>query len=181
MSGHRLAFMGLYIAGTILFLPGSLLGLAGGALFGPVWGTIYTLVAATMGATLAFLVARYVGSDRVVARAGGHLKQLIEGVEAEGWRFVAFVRLVPIFPFNLLNYALGLTRIRLVDYALASFLCMTPGTVAYSYLGYAGREALTGGESLVRKGIIALALLAAAAFLPRLVRRLRRRPAQTAS
>ncbi len=175
------AFIGLYIAGTILFLPGSVLGLAGGALFGPVWGAVYTLVAATIGAVLAFVVARYVASDWVVARAGGRLKQLIEGVEAEGWRFVAFVRLVPIFPFNLLNYALGLTRIRLVDYVLASFLCMIPGTVAYSYLGYAGREALTGGESLVQKGIVALALLAAAAFLPRFARRLRHRPAQTAS
>jgi uncharacterized membrane protein YdjX (TVP38/TMEM64 family) len=94
-------------------------------------------------------------------------------VEAEGWRFVAFVRLVPILPFNLLNYALGITRIRLVDYALASMVCMFPGTLAYSYLGYAGREALGGGESLIRNALVALAFLAAAAFLPRLMRRLR--------
>ncbi len=168
-----LAFMGLYVAATVVFLPGSILGLAGGALFGPLWGAVYTLVAATAGATLAFLAARYVASDWVARKAGGRLKQLIEGVEAEGWRFVAFVRLVPLFPFNLLNYALGLTRIRLLDYVLASLVCMAPGTIAYTYLGYAGREALAGGEAMVRKGLIALGLLALAAFLPRLVRRLR--------
>ena len=68
----------------------------------------------------------------------------IAGVEAEGWRFVAFVRLVPLFPFNLLNYALGLTRIPLAHYVLASLVCMAPGTIAYTWLGYAGREALAG-------------------------------------
>jgi uncharacterized membrane protein YdjX (TVP38/TMEM64 family)/rhodanese-related sulfurtransferase len=169
-----LAYMGLYIVATVLFLPGSLLGLAGGALFGPVWGAAYTLIAATIGATLAFLAARYIAGDWAAAKAGGRLKQLVEGVEAEGWRFVAFVRLVPLFPFNLLNYALGLTRIRLVDYVLASLLCMAPGTIAYTYLGYAGREAVAGAGGMVQKGLLALALLAVVAFLPRLVRRLRR-------
>lgn len=168
-----LAYMSLFAIATVLFLPGSMLGLAGGALFGPVWGAVYTLVAATVGATLAFLVARYLASDWVAAKTGGRLKQLIDGVEAEGWRFVAFVRLVPLFPFNLLNYALGLTRIRLLDYVLASLICMMPGTIAYSYLGFAGREAVAGGEALVQKGLIALALLALVAFLPRIVRRLR--------
>ena len=169
-----LAFVSFYIAATIIFLPGSLLGLVGGGLFGPLWGTVYTLLGATIGATLSFLVARYVASDWVATKADGRLKQLVEGVEAEGWRFVAFVRLVPVFPFNLLNYVLGLTRIRLLDYVLASFICMIPGTVAYTYLGYAGREVISGGESIIREIPIALALLAAATYLPRLVRRLHR-------
>jgi uncharacterized membrane protein YdjX (TVP38/TMEM64 family)/rhodanese-related sulfurtransferase len=168
-----LAYMGLYVIATVLFLPGSLLGLAGGALFGPVWGAIYTLIGATVGATLAFLAARYIASDWVRAKAGGRLKQLIEGVEAEGWRFVAFTRLVPLFPFNLLNYALGLTRIGLIPYVLASLVCMAPGTIAYTYLGYAGREAVAGGEAAIQKGLLALGLLALVAFLPRVVRRLR--------
>lgn len=168
-----LAYVGLYVVATVIFLPGSILGLAGGALFGPLWGAVYTPFGATVGATLAFLAARYMASDWVAERAGGRLKQLIEGVEAEGWRFVAFVRLVPLFPFNLLNYALGLTRIRLVDYMLASLVCMAPGTIAYTYLGYAGREAFAGGEAMAPKGLIAPGLLALAAFLPRLVRRLR--------
>lgn len=171
-----LAFMALYALGTVLFLPGSALTLAGGALFGPVWGTLYNLTGATLGATLAFLVSRYLASDWVAARSGGRLKQLIQGVEAEGWRFVAFTRLVPLFPFNLLNYALGLTRIPLAHYVIATYVCMLPGALAYSYLGYAGREALAGGEGLIQKGLLALALLAVVAFLPRLIGRLRKGP-----
>jgi rhodanese-related sulfurtransferase len=95
------------------------------------------------------------------------------GVEAEGWRFVAFVRLVPLFPYNLLNYALGLTRIRLLAYALATFVFMAPGAFAYTYVGYAGRQAIAGGGAAIQTGLIALALLAAVAFLPRLVKRMR--------
>ena len=94
----------------------------------------------------------------------------MRGVEEEGWRFVAFVRLVPLFPFNLMNYAFGLTRIRFRDYVLASFVCMAPGALAYTYLGYAGREAAFGQAGAIRKAVLALALLAAVAFLPRLVR-----------
>ena len=101
------------------------------------------------------------------------MKQLKEGVENEGWRFVAFVRLVPLFPFNLLNYALGLTRIRFLHYLLATYICMLPGAIAYTYLGYAGREAIGGGEDLIQKALLALALLAAVAFLPRIIRKFR--------
>lgn len=168
-----LVFMGIYAIATVLFLPGSLLTLAGGALFGPLWGTLYNLAGATLGAGLAFLVARYLAADWVQARSGGILKRLVTGVEAEGWRFVAFTRLVPVFPFNLLNYALGLTRIPFPAYLLASATCMLPGALAYTWLGYAGREAAAGGEGLIQKGLIALALLAALAYLPRLVARLR--------
>ena len=170
------AFMLLYTVATVFFLPGSILTLAGGALFGPVLGTFYNLTGATIGATLAFLIARYLASDWVEEKTGGRLKQLKKGVEGEGWRFVAFVRLVPLFPFNLLNYALGLTKIRLSHYLLASYLCMLPGAIAYTYLGYAGREAAAGSEGLIQKGLLALALLAMVAFLPRLVGKLRSKP-----
>ena len=171
-----LLFMAVYAIAAVLFLPGSVLTLAGGALFGPVLGTFYNLTGATIGATLAFLIARYLASDWVADKAGGRLKQLINGVEGEGWRFVAFTRLVPLFPFNLLNYALGLTRIRLSHYLLATYTCMLPGAIAYTYLGYAGREAVGGGEGLVQKALLALALLAVVAFLPRLIGKLRRGP-----
>lgn len=171
-----LIFMALYAMATVLFVPGSVLTIAREALFGPLWGTFYSLTGATLGATLAFLVARYLASDWVARKAGGRLKQLIEGVEAEGWRFIAFVRLVPLFPFNLLNYALGLTRIRLSHFILTSYLCMVPGAIAYTSLGYVGREAATGSEGSIRKGLLALGLLALIVFLPRLIRRLRRTP-----
>ena len=171
-----LVFMAVYAAATVLFLPGSLLTLAGGALFGPVWGTLYNLTGAALGAALAFLIARYLAADWVQARAGGIGKRLVQGVEAEGWRFVAFTRLVPLFPFNLLNYALGLTRIPFLHYLIATWVCMLPGALAYTWLGYAGREAAGGGEGLIQKGLIALALLAGLAFLPRLIARLRQGP-----
>jgi uncharacterized membrane protein YdjX (TVP38/TMEM64 family)/rhodanese-related sulfurtransferase len=166
-------FIGLYTLATVLFIPGSALTVAGGALFGPVWGTLWNLAGATLGATLAFVAARYIASDWASRRAGERLARLIRRVEEEGWRFVAFVRLVPLFPFNLVNYAFGLTRIHLGEYMLTSFVCMAPGAIAYTYLGYAGREAAAGGSGVIRNVIVALALLASVAFLPRLVRRLR--------
>jgi uncharacterized membrane protein YdjX (TVP38/TMEM64 family) len=166
-------FVLLYAVATVLFVPGSIITLTGGALFGPVWGTLWNLMGATAGATLAFVAARYVASDWVAARAGERLARLMRGVEEEGWRFVAFVRLVPLFPFNLVNYAFGLTRIRLGAYVLASFVCMAPGALAYTYLGYAGREAATGQAGAIHEALLALALLAAVAFLPRLVRQLK--------
>ncbi|WP_198947861.1 VTT domain-containing protein [Magnetofaba australis] len=166
-----LAFIVLYAVATVAFLPGSLLTLAGGALFGPVLGTFVNLTGATLGAVLAFLAARYLGADWVRARAGARLGAILDGVEAEGWRFVAFVRLTPLFPFNLLNYALGLTRISLLPYLLATWICMLPGAIAYTWLGYVGREAAAGGEDLIRKGLLAMGLLVAVAFLPRLVKR----------
>jgi len=166
-----LLYMAVYAAGTVLSLPGAILTLAAGAFFGPMLGAFYALTGATIGATVAFAIARYLASDWVARRAGGRTRQLIEGVEQEGWRFVAFVRLVPLFPFNLVNYALGLTRIRMLDYALASYVFMLPGAFAYAYLGYAGRAALTGNDGSIRNGLLALALLAGVVFLPRLVRR----------
>jgi uncharacterized membrane protein YdjX (TVP38/TMEM64 family) len=174
-AGHLapLLFVAGYVLATVLFLPGSVLTVAGGALFGPVAGTLYSLTGATLGATLAFLVARYVASDWVARRTGGRLAAFMQGVAAEGWRFVAFVRLVPLLPFNALNYALGLTRIPLGQYVLASYLAMLPGAAAYTYIGYAGREAFAGSDAWLRHGLGALALLAVAMFLPRLARRLR--------
>ncbi len=171
-----LVFMVIYALATVLFLPGSLLTLAGGALFGPVWGTLYNLTGATLGAALAFLIARYLAADWVQTRAGGIGKRLVQGVEAEGWRFVAFTRLMPLFPFNLLNFALGLTRIPFLHYLVATYVCMLPGALAYTWLGYAGREAAAGGEGLIQKGLIALALLAGMAFLPQLIARFREGP-----
>ncbi len=169
-----LAFMLIYLVATVLFVPGSIMTLAGGALFGPVFGTLYTLTGATLGATAAFLVSRYLASDWVARKAGVRMTRIMQGVEAEGWRFVAFARLVPAFPFFLLNYALGVTRVRLSHYVIASYVCMLPASAAFSYLGYAGREAVAGGEGLIRKILLAIGFLALVAFLPRFITRMRR-------
>jgi uncharacterized membrane protein YdjX (TVP38/TMEM64 family)/rhodanese-related sulfurtransferase len=152
--GHVL----LFAVATVLFVPGVIFGLAGGALFGPLYGTILNLVGAILGATGAFLVARYLAADWVRSRTGPRLDRLMKGVEAEGC---------------LTNYAFGLTHIPLAHYVLASLVAMLPGTIAYAWLGYAGREALAGNATAIRYGLLALALLAAVAFLPRLMRRLR--------
>jgi rhodanese-related sulfurtransferase len=130
------------------------------------------LLGGTLGATGAFLVARHTGADWVAVKTGGRLKRIIAGVEAEGWRFVALTRLVPIVPFNILNYALGLTRIRLSHYVLATLICMVPGAAAYSWLGYAGRVALQGDSVALNYGLLGLAILALVAFLPPWIRRL---------
>ena len=166
--GHMM----LFALGTVAFVPGVVFSLAGGALFGPFWGSLWNLAGATLGATLAFLVARYIAGEWVARNAGGLLKRLIDGVDAEGC-FVAFVRLVPLFPFNLSNYVLGLTRIPLHHYVIATLVCMVPGAVAYTWLGHAGRSALSGEANAVRYGLLALGLLATIAVLPRLISRLR--------
>ncbi len=171
-------FMLLYILGSVFFLPGSVLTLLGGALFGPVLGTLINLSAATIAAMLSFLISRFLAADwvskKISNKSNSHLTQIINGVENEGWRFVAFTRLVPLFPFNLLNYAFGLTKISFVQYSITSYICMFPGALAYTYLGYIGKEAATGGEGLIQKAMLALALLAIVAFIPRLINKYRK-------
>jgi uncharacterized membrane protein YdjX (TVP38/TMEM64 family) len=120
-------FIAIYAVGTVLFFSGALLSLAGGSLFGPVWGMLWNLLGATLGATIAFLLARSIAGPWAARRLGQRLPRLVDGVSAEGWRFVAIMRLVPLVPFNLLNYALGLTVISLPVYVVTSFVCMLPG------------------------------------------------------
>ena len=174
-------FVAAYAVAAVAFLPGSIFTLAGGALFGPWLGTLYSLIGASIGAVLAFLAARYVAGDWVARTSGERLERLRRGIDREGWRFVAFVRLVPLFPFNLLNYALGLTRIGLMPYALATFICMAPGAFAYAWVGYAGAEVIAGGRGAIQAGLIGLGLIAAVAFLPRLVRRVKADPSREAN
>ena len=170
-------FICAYAVATVFFVPGLLFTLAAGALFGPWLGTLFGLLGATAGAAIAFLAARHLFGEWIIRRAPARARRVVEGVEAEGWRFVAMTRLIPFIPFNALNYALGLTRIGIVPYVVASFLFMAPGGAAYAYLGYAGRELAAGGEDLVEKGLLGLAALGLAAFLPRLIRHWRARRA----
>ncbi|MPZ46246.1 MAG: sulfurtransferase [Betaproteobacteria bacterium] len=174
--GHwaPIVFVAGFAVATVLFIPGSIFGLAGGLLFGPLWGTAWNVIGGTLGAILAFLVARYIAGDWVARRTRGRLKPIVEGAEAEGWRFVALTRLVPIVPFNLLNYALGLTRIPLWAYVWATLVCMVPGSAAYAWLGYAGRAVIAGENGAVQYALGGLAVLALVVFAPRLVWRVRK-------
>lgn len=171
-----LIFMLLYIVSTVVILPVSLLTIASGALFGPYLGSIYSLLAATIGATCSLLIARYLAHDWVKKRAGKRLKQVIDGVNEEGWQFVAFVRLVPLFPFNLVNYIFGLTAIKTTSYFITSLICMFPGAFAYSYLGFLGGHAASGEtKGLITKIIIGLALFAVVMFIPKLLIKYRKK------
>lgn len=167
-------FIGLYIFATVLFLPGSILTLTGGFVFGPWLGTAYSITGAVIGASIAFLIARFIASSWVEQKVGGSLKQLKEGVEAQGWKFVAVVRLIPLIPFNMLNYALGLTRVSLPAYAIASFVFMLPGCFAYTYLGHLGQSALTGRPgTIVKQAFVAIGLLVIVAIIPWVIKTLR--------
>lgn len=169
------AYIGIYVTSVVAFMPGSVVTLAGGALFGPILGTIYASVASTIAAGIAFLVARYFAADWVEDKASGRLGTVKEGIEAEGWRFVAFTRLVPIFPYNLLNYMFGLTKISFWIYAGVSWLAMLPGTFAYVYTGFAAQKATAGGSGVRTTLIyisIALGLLVLVSMIPKLVKKM---------
>ncbi|MEM9927764.1 MAG: TVP38/TMEM64 family protein [Cyanobacteria bacterium P01_D01_bin.50] len=131
-----IAFIVIYNIATLLFIPGSLLTLKGGCLFGLLWGSVYVLIAATIGATFAFLVGRYISRNWVCKRIGNKpkFKAIDKAVAKKGFKIVFLTRLSPIFPFNLLNYAFGVTQVSLKDYILGS-IGMIPGTVMYVYMG----------------------------------------------
>jgi uncharacterized membrane protein YdjX (TVP38/TMEM64 family) len=130
------AFVATYNLATVLFVPGSVMTLGGGAIFGLWWGSVYVFVASTLGATFAFLIGRYLSRDRVVKYMEAHPKfqALDRAVSQQGLKIVFLTRLCPLLPFNLLNYALGITQVSLKDYVLGSF-GMIPGTILYVYSG----------------------------------------------
>jgi uncharacterized membrane protein YdjX (TVP38/TMEM64 family) len=170
----------LYVLATVLFLPGSILTLGAGVLFGVIKGSIIVSIAATLGAVCAFLVGRYLARGWVAARIAGNprFQAVDQAVAREGWKIVGLTRLSPVFPFNLLNYAFGLTSVSLRDYFWATWIGMIPGGLMYVYLGsLAGDLALLGVEDRARSslewGLYLLGLVATVAvtiFVTRLAR-----------
>jgi uncharacterized membrane protein YdjX (TVP38/TMEM64 family) len=130
-------FVCLYIGACVLFIPGSLLTLGAGVVFGVVHGSIIASIAASLGAAAAFLVGRYIARPWVARKIEGdpRFKAIDEAVAGEGWKIVGLTRLSPVFPFNLLNYAFGLTRVPFWEYFFASWIGMLPGTILYVYVG----------------------------------------------
>ncbi|MEP0886533.1 TVP38/TMEM64 family protein, partial [Trichocoleus sp. ST-U3] len=138
----------LYIVATVAFLPGSIVTLGAGVVFGIVWGSIYVFIGASLGATAAFLIGRYLARDWVFKKIAGNEKfrAIDEAVGKEGFKIVLLTRLSPVFPFTLLNYAFGVTGVSLKDYILG-FVGMIPGMIMYVYLGsLAGNLAKVGTE-----------------------------------
>jgi uncharacterized membrane protein YdjX (TVP38/TMEM64 family) len=173
-------FILLYALACVLFIPGSLLTLGAGLLFGVFWGFVYVSLASTTGAVLAFLVGRYLARDWVKKQLEGYprFKAIDEAVAAQGWKIVGLIRLSPVFPFNLLNYALGLTQVSLKDYTLASWIGMMPATVMYVYIGsLAGNLASLGAGERERSsaewalyGIGLLATVVVTLYITRIAR-----------
>lgn len=161
------AFVAVYVVATVLLLPAVVLTLGAGAIFGVVTGLVTVSIAATLGATAAFLVGRYLARERVARRLEGYptFRALDAAVAREGWRIVGLMRLSPAFPFVLLNYAFGLSRVRLGAYVLASWAGMLPGIAAYVYLGSLAGDLATlgaGGQArtVTEWGLRAVGLLA---------------------
>ena len=175
------AFVAGYAAAVVAFVPGSALTLAAGAAFGVARGTAYVFVAASLGACAAFLVARHLARAAVERRIAGDRRfaAIDRAIGGQGLRIVLLLRLSPVFPFNLLNYALGLTRVRFVDYAVGC-LGMLPGTFVYVYSGSLAAEVATaasgagaGGGAAQRAFFVAglVATIAVTALVTRTARR----------
>lgn len=147
-AAGQAAFVALYVAATVLFVPGSVLTLGAGAVFGLWRGFFLVSVGSTLGACAAMLVGRYFLRDWVSRRLASFpvFEAVRSAVAAEGWKVVALTRLSPVLPFVLLNYAYGLTEVRFKEYALASWLGMMPGTLLFVYLGAAAGEVARSGE-----------------------------------
>jgi len=139
-----LVFTLIYIASCIFMIPGSMLTIVAGIVFGPIVGGLIALIAATLGATAAFLVAKYVARGLIEEKIGKNamFKKIDDGVEQNGASFLILTRLVPVFPFSFQNYAYGLTKIPLSTYFFVSLICMAPGAFIYAYM--AGEIVLNG-------------------------------------
>ena len=168
-----LVYIGLYLVSTVFFLPGSPVTVLAGFVFGPLWGVFYASVASIISVSVAFLIARYVARDLVEGwvKDNAQFRKIDEQVEEQGWRILMFTRLVPIFPFNLQNYAYGLTSIRFSTYVLVSAIFMLPGTAVFVQLG----GAFVSGEGNIWKTLLYLGvagvLMLLLSLIPRLLRK----------
>jgi uncharacterized membrane protein YdjX (TVP38/TMEM64 family) len=172
-----LAYAAAYIAAVTVSFPGAgILTVAGGFMFGPLLGTLLAVVSATIGSTLFFLIARTSLGSLISERAGPRLLAVRDGFQEEGIRYLLFLRLVPAFPFWLVNLAAAAFGMKLAPYIAGTAIGIVPGTFVYAYFGSGLDAALTKGGPLVPwKLLIALALLGVTAIAPTLWRRLRRR------
>ena len=150
-----IVFIAGYVLATVAFVPGSILTLAGGAIFGIVRGTAYVFIAAVIGSSAAFLTSRYVARRAIEQKLEGNRRfaAIDRAIAAEGRKIILLLRLSPLFPFNLLNYAVGLTKVRFVDFLMGS-VGMLPGTLLYVYYGkLAGDVAALAGGAAPEKGV----------------------------
>lgn len=170
-----LVFIAIYTIGCVVALPGSLLTLAGGAVFGTALGTFYNVIAANLGASLAFFAARYLGRDFVKGfLKGGKLAELDNQIRKSGFKTIFRLRLIPVVPFNGLNFGAGFSAVRYRDYLLASVIGMLPGTFIYTYFADALLEGVQGASQKAFLNLtIAGILLILISFLPSIYKRIK--------
>ena len=174
-------FIAGYVVTTIAFIPGAIMTLVAGAVFGLPKATVYVLTGATLGSAVAFLISRHLAREAISNRVAGNARfaAIDRAVGAQGFKMVLLMRLSPVFPYNLLNYSLGLTTVRLTDYVLAS-IGMLPGTLLYAYYGVlAGDVARLAGGTAVERGpgyyaVLVLGLIATIAVSTLVTRAARR-------
>ncbi|NEO73920.1 TVP38/TMEM64 family protein [Moorena sp. SIO3H5] len=162
-----LGYILIYIVATVLAVPDAILTFSAGALFGLMLGTLWTVIGATLGATAAFMIARFVAGDWVKDKfQDSRFNQLSDGIEHNGFWFVLSIRLAPIFPFNAVNYLFGLTPIPLPTYVIATAVGIIPATFAYAWLGRSGLEAISGSPPWQLIGaLVVLAVLSTTPLL----------------
>ena len=156
-----LGFLAAHIAASLAFIPRTLLAIIAGLLFGTGWGIVWAELGSVAGAAAGFLLARYVSSGLIEFPRGGRVRALSGWVERGGWRAVALLRLIPIMPHSVANYALGLTELPLAAYVFGSLIGQLPLTIAYVELGAAGERLLTDGTGWIEPtliGFVALSL-----------------------
>lgn len=176
-----LVFIGLFIFSP--GIPASGLAIASGAIFGLWWGYFYTMIGAFLAMIPPFLFSRLLGRkllEKLLSKVGGSIEGNVEkfqqNVETHGWRYIAFCRLIPLFPFSLLNLVFGLTRVGFWTYLVTSFFFVMPALFAFVYIGYAGANAADGGSIwLYVKVFAALGSLVLLALLPQISRFVRNR------
>jgi uncharacterized membrane protein YdjX (TVP38/TMEM64 family) len=165
-----LVFLALHVAASLLFIPRTVLAMAAGLVFGMGWGLVWATIGSVTGAVAGFLVARYVNSGMIDLESMPRLGPILQRAEAGGWRSVAALRLIPVVPHSLGNYALGLTRLPLGQYAFGSLLGQLPMTVAYVELGAAGGKMWAGAAGWLTPTLVGVAALLASLLLPRMAR-----------
>jgi uncharacterized membrane protein YdjX (TVP38/TMEM64 family) len=166
-------FISTYVVLAILGLPIVVHTLAGGVVFGLVWGTIWSAIAATLGAVGAFYLTRYVFRDWAIAKFGNHkiLKKIDRSMESNAFELVLALRFTPIAPFNIINFLLALTSVKIDTYTIATFVGVIPGSIAYTWLGSSGKIAFQDGDRL--QFICASGFLIILSVLPILYKRWR--------
>jgi uncharacterized membrane protein YdjX (TVP38/TMEM64 family) len=165
-----LVFLAVHIAGSLLFIPRTVLAIAAGLLFGVGWGIVWAAIGSVAGAAAGFLVARYLSFGLVDSARCDTFRPIFRRVEQGGWRAVAGLRLIPVMPHSLANYGLGLTRLPLAGYALGSLLGQLPMTVAYVEFGAAGERAMLGAAGWLAPTLVGVAALAVSLAIPTIAR-----------